>query len=129
MSISESKKMSATPECVDHHIAFVGGAAAVTKVADTGPGVTVTYIGTGLVDLTWADPPGLFLGLQPTFQATTASAVKGYTCVYGVYNTTTNTVRLNITGDGGAGAPALVDLAALQWLYVTATFKRSGTGV
>lgn len=132
MSINEHPKRSPTVECVDHHVVFVGGSAAVTKVADTGIGLTVTYVSTGIVDLKWLENPGLFLGLQTNFQATTVAAVKGYTCVYGVPTLNADgsqTLRLNITGDGGAAAPALVDLAVLQWLYCTATFKRSGSGV
>lgn len=101
-------------------VKFVGGSAAVTRVYGTG--VTVTYISTGIVDLTWSDGQGTFVDIVGRcFEATVASGVKGYTCVPGVYNTTTNTLRLNITG----ASEALVDLAALQWLAITILFKRT----
>lgn len=118
---------SPTNELMLHHVRFVGGTTAVTKFADTGQGITPTYISTGIVDLIWAENPGNFQGLagMPDFQATTASAVKGFTCVPGVYNATTFTLRLNITN----ASETLVDLAALQWLSVCALFKRSGAGV
>jgi hypothetical protein len=102
----------------DHVIRFVGGTTAVTAVAGTAKGVTVTYISTGIVDLTWAVNPGLFLGATFGFQATTQSAVKGYTAVAGAFNTTTFTLRLNIT----SASDALIDLAAVQWLCVRAAF-------
>jgi hypothetical protein len=119
-------KRSPMTEAVDHHVSFVGaGAAPVVKVADTGQGMTVTRNGVGLVTLAWADDPGMFVGLQSNFQATVPAGVKGYTCVPGVYNAATRSIQLSITN----AAEALTDLAALQWLLVTVTFKRSGSGV
>lgn len=105
-----------------HMVRFVGGTAAVTKVL--GRGITVTYISTGIVDLVWSandGNPGRFMGLvgAPSFQATTASGVKGYTCVPGAWNATTRTLRLNITN----ASEALADLAALQWLNLTVAFS------
>lgn len=121
MSFDAFDTYSGQPSLTSHFVKFVGGTTAVTKVAGTGPGITVTYIGTGIVDLTFRDNPGTFLGLVATFQATTASGVKGYTVVPGVFNTTTLTVRLNITG----ASESLVDLAALQWLNVMMFVKRN----
>ena len=103
-----------------HIVKFVGGTAAVTKVY--GPGMAVTYISTGIVDLDWsgnANNPGTFIGMVATFQATTASGVKGYTVVPGVYNTSTKKLRVNITG----ASEALVDLAAVQWLTCLCFFQ------
>lgn len=105
----------------DFLVRFVGGSAAVTKVS--GPGVTVTYIGTGLVDLTWGTNPGTFVGATFTFQATTAADVKGHTVVCGVWNASTLKLRLNITN----ASEALHDLAALEWLNCRVTFKDSAT--
>jgi len=105
----------------DYLVRFVGGTAAVTKVF--GQGVTVSYISTGIVELTWGRNPGTFVGAQFNFQATTASAVKGFTCVPGVYNATTYKLRLNITN----ASESLTDLAALQWLNCRVSFKDSAT--
>ena len=101
-------------------VRFVGGSTAVTKVS--GEGATVTYIGTGLVDVTHDESQGTYVGLigAPSFDATTAADVKGHTCVAGVYSATTRTLRLNITN----ASEALHDLAALEWLTVTLLFKR-----
>lgn len=110
-------------EC-DQFIKFVGGTNAVTKVTGTGPGVTVTYISAGIVDLTWAtgaNSPGACLGVKGyCFQATTPGDVKAYELVPGVYNTTTCTLRLNMYESG-----TLTNLAALEWLGVTVAFTQA----
>jgi len=107
------------PEARDYFVKFVGGTNAVTKVAGTGAGVTVTYVSTGIVDLTFELGAGDFLGLAGAcFEATTQSGVKGYTVVAGVFNTTTRTLRLNICN----AVETLTNLAALQWLSITAKF-------
>jgi hypothetical protein len=106
-------------EEIDQFVKFVGGTNAVTKVY--GPGVTVTYISAGIVDLTWAtgsNGPGLCLGVKGAcFQATTPGDVKAYVLVPGVFNTTTNTLRLSMYESG-----TLTNLAALEWLGVTVAF-------
>jgi hypothetical protein len=83
--------------------------------------VTVTYIGTGLVDLVWAEYPGVYLGVDGwCFEATTSSALKGFTVVPGDYNATTRTLRLSITN----ASESLTDLAAAQNLSIGVAFKR-----
>jgi hypothetical protein len=120
MALDASPVRSPVPELVLCPVRFVGGSAAVTKVY--GEGVTVTYISAGIVDLTFSDAQGTFIGLagEPSFAATTAADVKGHTVVVGVYNTTTNTLRLNITN----ASETLHDLAVLEWLTATLLFKR-----
>ena len=110
------------PTLKGHVVRFVGGTAAVTK--ELGKGITVTYVSTGLVDLTWSanfEPPGTFVGLagKPAFQATTPSGIKNFDCAPGVYNTSTRTLRLAIWNASGT----LTDLAALQWITLVALFK------
>jgi len=107
------------PETVHHFVRFVGGTTAVTKTH--GPGMSVTYIGTGIVDLTWTENPGTFLGMTWGMQATTVAALKGYTIVCGDYNATTRTLRLNINNSSFA----LADLAALQWAMLSVFFKQT----
>lgn len=108
------------PDGEAHLVRFVGGSAAVTK--QYGIGITVTYISTGVVDLTWgtgANKPGEFLGAIGTFAATTPADVKTYTLVPNTYNATTCTLRLSMY-EGGT----LADLAALEWLTVIAFFTK-----
>ena len=104
-----------------HLIRFVGGTATATKVAATSPGVAVTYISTGVVDIDWsgnANNPGTFLGMVGTFQATTPADVKSYVVVPGAYNSSTKKLRLSMYESG-----TLTDLAALEWLSVLVSFQ------
>lgn len=123
---AESEVLSNLPTERDHTVNFVGGTAAVTKVF--GPGVTVTYVGTGLVDLTWSaneSRPGTFVGVKSWgFNATTAANIKAYTMVAGVYSVTTRALRISIYD----ASNNLVDLAALQWLTVTIAFLAENIG-
>lgn len=113
---------SATAEMEVTFVKFVGGTNAVTKVE--GEGVTVTYISTGIVDLTFASAPGAgageFLGVVGhCFVATTTADVDTFTLQHGVYNTSTRTLRLNLSEAG-----TLANLAALEWLNVLVAFKK-----
>ena len=127
MSAAEYDIKATEPAGRLHIVKFVGGTAAVTKVF--GHGMTVTYVSTGIVDIAWPDTaskPGVFLGCGGhCFEATTASGVKGYTVVPGVYNTTTKTLRVNITN----ASETLADLAALQWLTLSLLFKEESSGL
>jgi hypothetical protein len=122
MSFYSSQIQSTEPTEVQQVVRFVGGAAAVTKLA--GRGITINYIGTGIVDLVWADAQGVYLGLVGfAFDATTPTQVAGYTVVAGDYNTATRTLRLNIN----TNANALVDLTATQRLSIRPSFKLFNT--
>lgn len=112
---------SSEPEVRQYLVKFVGGTNAVTKVF--GQGVTVTYSTTGIVVLTWVDNPGTFIGATFGFQATTASGVKGYTCVPGAYSASGKSLTLNITN----ASESLTNLAALQWLTCSVFFKATGS--
>ena len=105
-------------------VQFVGGTAAVTKVF--GSGVTVTYVSTGLVDITWSanqSKPGTFLGPQSAmFHATTQATIKAYSCVTGNYSVSARTLRVNMYD----ASNNLVDLAALQWLTLMIAFLTDG---
>lgn len=100
-----------------HLCRFVGGSAAVTETH--GDGITVSYVSSGIVELTWAVNPGTFVGCTGTFQATTPADVKSYVLVPGAYNSTTRKLRLNMYESG-----TLTDLAALEWLTVIVWFRR-----
>lgn len=117
---AEYEALVSEPTERHYTVQFVGGTAAVTKTY--GRGVTVTYVSTGLVDLTWSSnetKPGTFVGIKGgSFRATTPANVKAYTFTHGDYNTTTRTVRVSIYD----GSNNLVDLAAAQWLLVNVLF-------
>jgi hypothetical protein len=120
MTLNAYDQFVSEPECVDSIIKFVGGSAAVTKVY--GAGVTVTYVSTGLVDLVFGEDQGTFVGFTGhMLSATTMTGIAGYTIAAGTYDTATRTVRVSVYN----ASDALADLAALQWLTLRATFKRT----
>ncbi len=120
MSFPDKPIRGLIPEHGLHLIRFVGGTTAVTKVY--GPGVAVTYTGTGDYLLTWAENPGAFLGMTYGLQATTVADIKGHTVVAGVFNTTTFTLVVKLTN----ASESLHDLAALEWITLACHFSPSG---
>ncbi len=123
MSSSEYPVKTTIVEAHEHTVKFVGGTAAVTKVF--GRGMTVTYIGSGIVKILWTDTaerPGQFVGVKGyCFSATTPGNVKAYVLVNEEYvDSTTRYVLLNMYESG-----TLTDLAALEWLTVTFLFSET----
>lgn len=122
MSININPEFSTESEHINHVLQFVGGTTAVTKVR--GNGMTVAWSATGVVKVTWNENPVNFLGVIGSgFQATTASAVKGYTM------TCPNALTAGANGSYSIllsiwnSLFAAADLTALQWLNVTFAFK------
>lgn len=109
------------PEGWIHTTLITGTAGTVTKVS--GKGVTVTYIATGVYQLTFADYPGSFGGVSGDFQATTMSALKGYTAVLGSFDATGKIVQVSVFNSSFAAA----DLIVSQWLSLGLEFKRAQT--
>lgn len=110
-------------EYVDHFVRMLGGAAAVTKVF--GNGITVTYSATGVYKVSWNESPGVFLGCTFGFQATSATALKGYTatCPAALTANTDGTYSILVSVWNSSFAAA--DLAAAQWLTVVFAFKET----
>ncbi len=107
------------PEVVDHHARAVGGTTAVTVVTGTSAGLTWSWVSTGRYRMTWTENPGTFVNATVLFQATTPADVKSFVAVLGAYDATN--FRLDIYAyESGS----LADLAALEWLNVTASFRR-----
>lgn len=104
-----------------HVVRFVGGASAVTKVAGTGPGITVTYVGSGVVNLVWGTDPGTFLGAVFSVQASTPNNVDTYTVTADDYVTSTRTMPITLS-EGGTPT----DLAASEWCTCVVYFTRGG---
>ncbi len=116
-------QLGSISELRDIFFAFTGaGAADPTKTH--GQRATVTWISTGLYELTFAENPGAFVGAtHPAFQATTAADLKGYTGVFGDFNATTRKLRLSITG----ASDALVDLTSTQKVQFRVAFMEKST--
>lgn len=109
------------PEVRDVRIRFTGASAA-TPTKNLGKDVTISYISTGLYELTWAAGcvPGVFASVgAPAYQATTASQVAGYTAAFGDFDATTRKLRVSVYNSSFA----LADLTSTQKLAFTVTFK------
>lgn len=118
MSVDSFNDQATEPGLVKWVIRMTGtGASVPTKTF--GRGVTLTRASTGLVTLTWAEAPGVYLGITGhCFEANTQSALKGYSVVGGAF--ASNALTLNITDSTNT----LADLAANQFLTLTVSFKR-----
>jgi len=118
MSYYSNRVQSTEPTEVQQVVRFAGGTALVSKLL--GRGITVVYVGTGLINLVWADPQGTYIGLVGhTFDATAPAGVAGYSAVAGDYNAATRTLPINIFSGGNA----LIDLTATQRLTIRPSFK------
>lgn len=119
MSLDASPVKSPAPELIMCPVKFVGGSADVTKTY--GEGVTVTYDDTGLVTLAWTDAQGTYRGLAgaPAFEAATPGNVKAFVGVVDTFDTSDNSIQLNLFESG-----SLADLAASEWCSLTLLFHR-----
>jgi hypothetical protein len=104
-----------------HVIRFVGGAAAVTKQTGTGEGVTVTYVGSGVVNLVWTHSPGTFVGALFSVQAATPADIDTYTVTADTWDSSAKTLPITLSE---AGTPT--DLAADEYCTCVVMFFRGG---
>lgn len=104
-----------------HLVRFVGGSAAVTKQSGGGEGVTVTYVGSGVVNLVFANAPGTFIGAIASVQAATPGNIDTYTVTFDTYDSSTLTLPLTLSE---AGTPT--DLDANEYCTCLLFFYRPG---
>lgn len=123
MSQERYPARSSEPEQWDVFIAMTGTGNGTVPTKNRGRGVTLTWVSTGIITLTFADYPGVFLGGSPTWQATTASALKGFSVVFGAFDATGKIVNINITN----ASSTLVDLQVLQTLGLQLSFSSAGS--
>jgi len=115
MSFDPFPQRSSEPELVESVVK-------ITNIATKVLGKTVTMVtgGTGIVNLTWKENPGFFVGCTGhCFEAAAPAALKGYTVVPGTYNTATFTLPIQIFNS----TFTLTDLAAAQFLTLKLGFK------
>lgn len=105
--------------CQLHFVRFVGGAGAVTK--EIGEGITVTYVGSGVVNIVWSAAPGTFVGGFGTVQAATPNNVDTYTVTLDTYDSSTKTLPITLS-EGGVPT----DLAASEYCNLMLVFYRGG---
>lgn len=123
MSFEMYPQRATEPETYTHFVTFTG-AGAGTPTKNYGKGVAVTWVSTGLYTLTFVDPPGNLVSMGgPSFQATTMSALKGYSAVLGAFDSTGKIVQVSVTNSSFA----LADLQVLQTMSLELIFKRGQT--
>ena len=125
MSLQAQKQFNTMPQMWEHDVRVLGATSAASIVAPTGRGMTVTYVGSGVLTFTWKENPGTYLGQTYSLSATTMSALAGFTAIFGAYNATAFTIQVTINNSSFAGT----DLAALQWLTVAFQFAQIGSNV
>lgn len=115
------------PNKVDVPVRIVGGSGAVTKLSGLGS-VSIAYVSTGVIDVTFNDFFGFFLGMDAAFDATTQSSVAGYTAVAGDPSAsppsgTSGTIRVNIFNNSNT----LADLTSSQRVLLTFQWRLQGS--
>lgn len=104
------------------HVITLEGAGVGQPVKTDGPGITVNRTGVGVIDLTWDELPGKYVGLTGFgFEATTPADLKGFTVVSTRFDSATLKVTINVTSN----LDALTDLVAGQFLTLQFTFRQS----
>lgn len=109
---------------IDQIIKLTGtGAAQPTQTF--GLGMSVNRTGVGVIEISWQELPGQYVGLKGHgFEATTIAALKGYTVVAGAFDPATAKVVINITN----ATDTLADLAANQHITLTFAFNKTSLG-
>ena len=125
MSLQSQKQFNSMPQVWEHDVRVLGATGAVSFVTPTGRGMTLTYVGSGVMTFTWKENPGTYLSQTYSLSATTMSALAGFTVIFGAYNATTFAIQATVNNSSFAGT----DLAALQWLNVTFKFAQIGSNV
>lgn len=114
-------KSSAAEERV-HRFSLLGTGNGTVPTATFAQGCTITWIATGRLLFTWADNPGVFLGLGGQgFRDATQANVKGFTATAGVFPNTASTYTLEV--DIWNASQTAVDLQTTNNLDLEIVFK------
>lgn len=98
------------------------GAASPTADSSMGNGFAVTWISTGLYEVTLAaGAPKCVPSGKPAFWASTITDVDGWDVIFGVYNATTRKLRFSVVNE----ARTLSDLPAATGLHLTFNVKKT----
>jgi hypothetical protein len=124
MSSARFQNRSTNPDTRYHHVRLLGaGAAAPTK--SVGRGVTVSRTGAGVYRITWAENPGVFLGMSWSLGSTTPGDVKTFTVTRGNFTPASATVKASVDLSVWNAAGTATDLASgaaqLDLLFVFAS--------
>lgn len=115
-------EMYATSIKAKHHTVAIQGNGTGQPTQIEGPGMTLNRTAVGVIDITWDQLPGQYIGLvSRSFEAATPSQLKGYSAVCTRFDPTTFKVTLNITD----ATNTLADLTSTQFLTLSFLFKQS----
>lgn len=113
---------SSHPNTRYHHVRLLGtGAADPTK--EVGHGITATRTAEGVYKLTWADNPGVFLGIVGyIFGDTTPGDVKGHTLTRDTFSAFTSSSAAYVEVSVWDSTFAANDLGATEYVDITIAF-------
>jgi hypothetical protein len=124
--LEKDRQWANEPETVSFYVTMTGTGNGTVPTKFFGRGITLSWISTGIVQLTFGDRAGAFMGGGPAgWQAATPSQLKGFSAVFGSFDATGTIVQVSITNS----SQTLVDLQTGQILTLELVFKASGSGV
>lgn len=97
------------------------GAADPTMDSALGNGFAVTWISTGLYEITLSQAVQRVVPARPAFWATTLTDVDGWDVVFKAYNATTRKIRFSVINE----SRTLSDLPAATGLHLTLNVKKT----
>ncbi len=102
------------------HVVNMTGVGAGAPTKNYGQGITITRVAQGRVRLTWAENPGIYVGvISKSLDAHTQGNVKQWSVVAGDWDNVNYALEVDLFD----GAGAAVDLAAQEYLTLTIGFK------
>ncbi len=126
MSMSQERQWTNEPELESYFVGLAGAGNGVVPTRTFGRGITLSYVSTGIVKLTFGDYPGRFVGGGILGKrATTPSQLASFDVVFGDPDATGTIFQASITNS----SETLVDLQANQTITLELVFKRAGAGV
>jgi hypothetical protein len=130
MSFELYEDRGTEPEGYSAELQFVGNAAASPTSKPYGKGMTVTWVSTGLYTITFADPPGNFLGMHGySFLDATPANAAGWTAVVKSYTAASGSTKATIQFSVYNSTFALANLAATTTFSCDLKFKRGYSGL
>lgn len=103
---------------------ITGTGAASPTVSEGCNGFTVAWVSTGLYTFTFTGSnPVMVFTDDPSFGATTATDIDGWSVVFHAYNATAHTIQMRVYSE----TPTLSDLPVATWLNVKFDVKLTAT--
>lgn len=105
-----------------HQMRWLGTGNGTVPTLDIGHNVTLLWIATGRIKITWSENPGTFVGIGAwTFRDTTQGNVKNFGLTAGLYPAVASTFTLEIDLWNASGTA--VDLQTTNYLDLEIVFS------